>query len=223
MRYTTTRWAVTAAAIVTVSAAALTGCSNNDDSDSSKSSPSASKSADPVQVAPGDKSASPSASETEGNGKDAAKTHEELKSTGISDEDTKAIEDYLNIRENAESKQYKNHDEWADALRKVTTDEGFSQIEKRYGPEDSSGEKIIAQQKGYTVEAKVAECGTNNAYQKEGQTGVKCALSDQVKVDGKDVSPSEVDHMWTYFGSRPSVTIVVEHGKVAADYTGMAS
>lgn len=218
-----------AATVVAVAALlALSGCTGGDQEESPPSSP---KSAEPAPANPGASEGSADDGETpakEMTDEERKRIEKEMTPGDVSDKQLDAIRSYLEVRENSESTQYKDVDEWKRAMKKVTTGDGLKTALESYQPEDSSNARMVAKDSGYKVSVAVGACTENPGFGGgKDSIAVQCEMTDLVKTDDGLVPSQDVDNTWPYFGEQQQPTLVVakdgDKWLVDGDYTGKAS
>lgn len=217
----------TATVVAVTALLALSGCTGGGQEDNP---PPSSKSAAPAPANPGasegsDDEAAPAKEMTD---EERERIEKEMTPGDVSDKQLDAIRSYLEVRENSESTQYKDVDEWKSAMKKVTTGEGLKTALESYQPEESSNARMVAEDNDYKVSVAVGACTENPGFGGgKDSIAVQCEMTDLVKTDDGLVPSQDVDNTWPYFGEQQQPTLVVakdgDKWLVDGDYTGKAS
>lgn len=198
MRHMPMRRYATAAAVGMIAVAAA-GCTGNDEP--ADPAPSSSP-IEAVSVQPGGSGAPGNAPESSAPGTPGPEVPGEP-----SDAQKLGAQNYLTVRENAESTAYPGTAEWEAALRGTTTPEAADSLIEANRPAPDSSDRQIAAANGYVVRVGMGGCTLNPAYDNtDTEAAIQCDLTDIVTTaDGATVT--NVDPSWTYYGGQAPVQL----------------
>lgn len=206
--------------VLALGSVVLTGCGSEEPEQES----SVGSSVEAVEAGPGSSSSS-SASATSEASESGKAPWDEGGDSKPSDAQKKAIQEYLVVRENAESSKYKDVQDWKGALKGVTTDAGYKLSERFQGTAGSAA-RALADEHKLQVTPSLGECAANKEVSTKGKPAFTCPLSNVVVgEDGKALSLQE-QSVWPYAGPQQKVVLVLsQQGSswlVDADMSGLA-
>lgn len=216
------------AAILTASALALSGCTN--DPEPEEPTPEA-----PTAEAPevgGD-----GGSDTSDAGGEGEATEEQAPPPEALDVEDQALQEtaekYITVRENQASYHHEKPGDWLDEVKEYMTPEGYQTLTEGVGSAEPGGGYAwtVSHEQGLAVNPEVGECveltqaseGTSDT-----EKTVSCPLTDiVVDKDGKNIPTNEIPPTWPYVGEQQDVLLSMkkdgEGWKVDMDMTGMAN